>query len=224
MWDHPRQSSEEFRGLRTDATIDAVTTPPGPTGNTYDKYASTNPVERRLLAGFFAKLDTLLPTSAPARILEVGVGEGKVATRLATKYPRAHVTGLDLPDDDLRNHWHTSGLDGLFASGEQLPFADNTFDLVVAIEMLEHVERPDRVLAEINRVATGPVVLTVPWEPAWRMANMARGAYLKDFGNTPGHIQHWTRKSFRATVARHLSVRSASISFPWTLVSADARP
>ena len=205
------------------AKIDAVTTSPGPTGNTYDKYASTNPVERRLLAGFFTKLDSLLPTSAPARILEVGVGEGKVATRLASMYPLAEITGLDLPDDALRNHWRASGLTGLFASAEQLPFDDNTFDLVLAIEMLEHVERPERVLAEINRVATGPVVLTVPWEPAWRMANMARGAYLKDLGNTPGHIQHWTRRSFRTTVARHLSVRSASISFPWTLVSADAR-
>ena len=205
------------------ATIDAVTTPPGPTGNTYDKYASTNPVERRLLAAFFTKLDTLLPTSAPDRILEVGVGEGKVATRLARRYPQAQITGLDLPDDDLRNHWRTAELTGLFASAERLPFADNTFDLVLAIEMLEHVERPDYVLAEINRVATGPVVLTVPWEPAWRLANLARGAYLKDLGNTPGHIQHWTRKAFRTTVSRHLSVRSASISFPWTLVSADAR-
>jgi ubiquinone/menaquinone biosynthesis C-methylase UbiE len=195
----------------------------GPIGNTYDKYASQNPIEKRLLAGFFAKLDTLLPVSAPARILEVGVGEGKVATRLAARYPNAQITGLDLPDDDLRTHWSAANLTGLFASAEQIPFPDNTFDLVLAIEMLEHVKRPGHVLAEIQRVANGPVVLTVPWEPVWRMANMARGAYLKDLGNTPGHINHWTKRSFTNAVRKHLSVRSSSIAFPWTLVSADAR-
>ncbi len=195
----------------------------GPIGNTYDKYASQNPIEKRLLKGFFAKLDTLLPVSTPARILEVGVGEGKVATRLAQRYPTAQITGLDLPDENLRNHWATTNVTGLFASAEQIPFADNTFDLVLAIEMLEHVKRPGQVLSEIQRVANGPVVLTVPWEPVWRMANMARGAYLTDLGNTPGHINHWTRRSFTNEVRRHLSVRSSFIAFPWTLVSADAR-
>jgi SAM-dependent methyltransferase len=202
-----------------------VSTEAGPIGNTYDKYASQNPIEKRLLNGFFSRLDTLLPTSVgtSARILEVGVGEGKVATRLAKRYPHASITGLDLPDNDLRDHWNASNLTGLFASAEQIPFADNTFDLVVAVEMLEHVSRPDRVLAEIHRVAKGPVVLTVPWEPVWRIANMARGAYLKDLGNTPGHINHWTKRSFTSTVGRHFSVRSSVIAFPWTLVSADAR-
>jgi ubiquinone/menaquinone biosynthesis C-methylase UbiE len=202
-----------------------VSTEAGPIGNTYDKYASQNPIEKRLLEGFFAKLDTLLPTNLakPARILEVGVGEGKVATRLAARYPNASITGLDLPDDDLRAHWSTSNLTGLFASAEQIPFPDNTFDLVLAIEMLEHVKRPGHVLAEIERVANGPVVLTVPWEPVWRMANMARGAYLKDFGNTPGHINHWTKRAFTNAVRKHFSVGSSSIAFPWTLVSADVR-
>ena len=89
--------------------------------------------------------------------------------------------------------------------------------------MLEHVPYPDRVLAEIARVAKGPVIVTVPWEPVWRMANMARGAYLRELGNTPGHIQHWTKKRFTAQVAKHLTVATATVAFPWTLVRADVR-
>jgi SAM-dependent methyltransferase len=216
------------RGLRLRTSADlressAVTTP-GPIGNTYDKYASVNPIERRLMAGFLAKLDSLLPSAAPRRVLEVGVGEGKVATRLRARYPDAVVIGLDLPDPELREQWMTSGLTGLFASADRLPFVDDTFDLVVGIEMLEHVPYPDRVLSEIARVAKGPVIVTVPWEPAWRIANMARGAYLRQLGNTPGHIQHWTKRRFQAQVARHLRVISSSISFPWTLVRAEVRP
>ncbi len=40
----------------------------------------------------------------------------------------------------------------------------------------------------------GFILLSVPKEPIWRICNMARGKYWKDLGNTPGHIQHWTKK------------------------------
>ena len=39
-----------------------------PTGNTYDKYASKNPIERRLMTGFFAALDALVPSTPPASV------------------------------------------------------------------------------------------------------------------------------------------------------------
>ena len=42
----------------------------------------------------------------------------------------------------------------------------------------------------------GFILLSVPKEPIWRICNMARGKYWKDLGNTPGHIQHWTKKKF----------------------------
>ena len=76
-----------------------------PTGNTYDKYASKNPIERRLMTGFFAALDALVPSTPPASVLEVGVGEGEVSSRLADRWPSAHLVGLDLPDPKLSVHW-----------------------------------------------------------------------------------------------------------------------
>ncbi|MCB1039584.1 MAG: hypothetical protein KDA94_08665, partial [Acidimicrobiales bacterium] len=75
------------------------------TGNTYDKYASKNPIERRLMDGFFAALDRSLPATSPRRILEVGVGEGEVTARLAARWPEATFVGLDLPDPELAQHW-----------------------------------------------------------------------------------------------------------------------
>ena len=49
---------------------------PVPTGNTYDKYGSTNPVVRRLMAGFESTLDELWTKAAPQSVLDVGCGEG----------------------------------------------------------------------------------------------------------------------------------------------------
>ncbi|HMQ28482.1 MAG TPA: methyltransferase domain-containing protein, partial [Acidimicrobiales bacterium] len=97
------------------------------------------------------------------------------------------------------------------------------FDLVLALEVLEHVPEPEAVLSEIARVGRGAVVLSVPWEPVWRLGNLARGRYVRDLGNTPGHIQHFGRGGFRRLVARHLDVREVRRPVPWTFVRADVR-
>jgi SAM-dependent methyltransferase len=195
-----------------------------PTGNTYDKYSSKNPVERRLMAGFFAALDTLVPSAAPASILEVGVGEGEVSSRLADRWPEARMVGLDLPDPDLAVHWPGAPFCGAFADIANLPFPARSFDLVLAIEVLEHVPDPVAALAEIARVARADIVVSVPREPIWRAANLARGKYLGAVGNTPGHINHWSRRSFTSFVSQQLDVQQSRSPFPWTMVAASVRP
>jgi SAM-dependent methyltransferase len=191
-----------------------------PTGNTYDKYATKNPVERRLMAGFFGCLDDVLPGHPPASVLEVGVGEGEVSGRVRDRYPGARFVGVDLPDDDLATHWRRRGLHGAFADIAHLPFGDDAFDLVLAIEVLEHVPDPVAALTELGRVARSYLVLSVPREPIWRIANMARGKYLRHLGNTPGHIQHWSRRGFVRLVNRHLEPVAVRTPFPWTMVAA----
>lgn len=194
-----------------------------PTGNTYDKYGSTNPVERRLMDGFFAALDASLPRSSPARIMEVGVGEGEVTARLASRWPEATLCGVDLPDPELAGHWDGKGFNPLFGDVGRLPFGNDTFDLVLAVEVLEHVPYPELALAEMERVARRDVVFSVPREPIWCAANLARGKYLRDLGNTPGHINHWSRKAFAELVGRRFDLRSVQSPFPWTVISASVR-
>jgi SAM-dependent methyltransferase len=194
-----------------------------PTGNTYDKYTSKNPIERRLMAGFFGALDAALPDAAPASILEVGVGEAEVANRVRRRYPQARFVGIDLPDDELAGHWEAGGLPGVFADISRLPFPDATFDLVLGIEVLEHVSDPAAAVAELSRVATGDLVLSVPREPIWRAANLARGKYIGALGNTPGHVNHWSKRAFTGLVGSRFTVRSVATPFPWTMVTASAR-
>ena len=194
-----------------------------PTGNTYDKYASTNPVERRLMAGFFAALEGAMPDRPPATALEVGMGEGEVSARLRARYPGVAAVGVDLPDDDLAGQWRTRGVAGLFGDIARLPFPADRFDLVLAIEVLEHVPDPEAALAEIARVARDRVLLSVPREPIWRAANLARGKYIGALGNTPGHIQHWSTRSFARLVGAQFEVVSVRTPLPWTMVAARVR-
>ena len=193
-----------------------------PVGNTFDKEASRNAIERRLVGGFTETLLDLLP-AAPASVLEVGCGEGVQLRKVEEALPPHQLVGFDLPDDHLAARWE--GLDAAMVSGsvDALPFPDDSFDLVLALEMLEHVPDPDRALAEIARVARDRIVLSVPWEPVWRIGNMARGRYVRDLGNTPGHIHHFTRPAFRRLVDRHLDVVAVRRPFPWTFVQAAVR-
>jgi SAM-dependent methyltransferase len=194
-----------------------------PIGNHYDKEAATNPVERRLVAGFTAALEDLLPGAAHD-VLEVGCGEGHQLQKVLKTVGADRVVGLDLVDVELEGSW--AGLDGvqlLWGSAYDLPFPSDSFDLVLALEMLEHVDEPDTVLAEIARVATGPVIISVPWEPVWRAGNLARGRYVRELGNTPGHIQHYSRRAIKARIERHLDVVAVRRPFPWTFVLAHAR-
>jgi ubiquinone/menaquinone biosynthesis C-methylase UbiE len=175
------------------------------------------------MAGFMERLDLSLPSEPPGRILEVGVGEGQVAGRVARRFPTASVAALDLPDPVLAEHWRSVALHGAFGDVAALPFPDRSFELVLAIEVLEHVPDPVRALGELARVARRDVVVSVPWEPLWRVANMARGKYWRDLGNTPGHIQHWTRRRFVALVGRVFDVRAVYNPPPWTLIVARVR-
>jgi ubiquinone/menaquinone biosynthesis C-methylase UbiE len=194
-----------------------------PTGNTYDKYASSNPVERRLMTGFFTALVESLPETAPETILEVGVGEGEVSAKLRELYPEAHVVGVDLPDPELEAHWRQKGLIGLCGDIVDLPFPSKSFDLIMAIEVLEHVPDPQAALAELARLSRGNLVLSVPREPIWRVANMARGKYIGALGNTPGHIQHWSKRSFAELVGSQFDVVGVRSPLPWTMVAARSR-
>jgi SAM-dependent methyltransferase len=192
-------------------------------GNTFDKYASTNPIERRLMAGFLARLDRMLDVCAPRVVLEVGAGEGRITERLRRRYPEASVIGLDLLDEGLAGDWEQLDAPMLFGDATGLPIRSDSVDLVVALEVLEHVRAPASALNEIARVCRGSLIASVPREPIWRAGNMCRGRYVGELGNTPGHLNHWSTGAFRRFVDRTFEVAEVRTPLPWTMVRARCR-
>jgi 2-polyprenyl-3-methyl-5-hydroxy-6-metoxy-1,4-benzoquinol methylase len=192
-----------------------------PTGNTYDKYGSRNLVVRRIMAGFHRDLDALWERAAPGSVLDVGCGEGVLTQHWAERLGERRVVGVDLDDPKLRSEWERrrrANLDFRPSDAASLPFADGEFDMASAIEVLEHVPEPEATLAEMSRVARRHLLLSVPREPLWRALNVARGAYLRSLGNTPGHVNHWSRGSLLSLLRRHGAVEEVRSPFPWTMV------
>jgi 2-polyprenyl-3-methyl-5-hydroxy-6-metoxy-1,4-benzoquinol methylase len=191
------------------------------TGNTYDKYGSSNPVVRRLMGGFGRSLDELLDRAAPRSLLDVGCGEGVLVHRWAQRLGDGRLIGIDLEEDSIQAGWaehQAPNLEYRVMEAGKLPFADGEFDLASAVEVLEHLPDPEHTLSEMARCAARHLLVSVPREPLWRMLNLARGAYWLELGNTPGHLNHWSKRSIVELLSRHGEVVEVRSPFPWTML------
>lgn len=192
-------------------------------GNVYDKYGTTNPIARRLMQGFLDAVTELYRVAAPASVLEVGCGEGELAAHLWRQGPRP--TRFEICDVDIGRL--APGLPPELAARQAsiyaLPWPDQAFDLVICCEVLEHLHDPAAGLRELARVARRHVLLSTPWEPVWRVLNMARGRYLPAWGNTPGHVQHFGRAALARLARAELRLLAQRTPLPWTVLLGTPR-
>jgi 2-polyprenyl-3-methyl-5-hydroxy-6-metoxy-1,4-benzoquinol methylase len=197
-----------------------------PTGNTFDKYGSSNPLVRRLMTRFDGAVSELFAAAAPRSALDVGCGEGAITSRWAEQLGEGRVVGVDLADPKLESEWATrrrGNLEFRALAGDGLPFADDEFDLAAAIEVLEHVSEPERTIKEMARIAACHLLVSVPREPLWRALNLVRGAYPRRLGNTPGHLNHWSSTEFVRLLERYGEVLAVRTPLPWTVLLARVR-
>ena len=187
-------------------------------GNVYDKYNAGSILERWLVQNYLNALESLCSGLGPDRVLEVGSGEGLLAEKL--KGFLGGSVGLFLATD-LRAGGRSDGVTWALMDATDLGVSDKAFDLVVACEVLEHLDDPVAAVQEMHRVCAGSLIISVPFEPIWRVGNMARGRYLSSLGNTPGHVSHfdpWSRKALLSPWFKPVRTR---IVLPWILVLAE---
>lgn len=181
----------------------------------YEKFQTSNPVVGRLIDRFYGKVSALVTGLEPEAVLDAGCGEGETLERLAPLLPKA-VTGVDLNRESVE-FTRERIPDGEFTVADilDLPFAGDSFDLVLCLEVLEHIPDPGPALAELARVGSRDIIFSVPSEPWFRLGSLARGKYLSGWGNHPEHVNHWNPRSFREFLASRLEVVTVERSTPW---------
>jgi ubiquinone/menaquinone biosynthesis C-methylase UbiE len=191
-------------------------------GNVFDKYESRNPLVRGIMRQFNNSLAHLVAQAAPENIHELGCGEGHWVLEWAQQGIAAR--GSDFSEkviaiarDNAVNAKLDPGMFSVRSIYEIEPGTDDA-DLIVCSEVLEHLADPLAGLAAIQRVASRHVILTVPREPIWRALNMARGAYWRSLGNTPGHLQHWSKRQFISLAQQFFEVVDLKTPLPWTML------
>ena len=200
----------------------------GRAASNYRKHTSGNPLQRLLIARFHRTIAERVAAFEPASFLDAGCGEGFVAQDLLRRLPGLALTGCDLnPAAAQLAAARNPGAYFAAASVLALPFRDGAFDVVGCFEVLEHLpgDGPAAALRELARVARRAVLLSVPHEPFFSLANVVRGKNLdlRPRGSDPDHRQFWSRRAFAATVDRTLDVAWLGGSFPWTICVARPR-
>lgn len=184
-----------------------------------EKYLKTNLISEFLIDNFFHQIKKLSETLKPKSVLEVGCGAGFSTLRLKSFFPDTLISASDV-DEKLVAKAQAKNPEVSFSveSIYDLKRQDKSFDLVLALEVLEHLDRPEAALRELRRVTNGWCIVSVPNEPYWRWLNMARGRYLSAWGNTTGHINHWGQKSFEKFVAKEFNIVGCRKPIPWLIL------
>jgi 2-polyprenyl-3-methyl-5-hydroxy-6-metoxy-1,4-benzoquinol methylase len=200
--------------------------PPAQPKTFQSKYTRTNAVTRRLVGGFFDALGQAVGSvDRVARAFEVGCGEGVSTEKIKRMLPAGtllHASDINrqrLAAARERNREIPIAEESIY----QLARPDKSYDLVFCLEVLEHLEEPDKALAEICRVSKRWVICSVPREPVWRVLNLMRLRYVGGLGNTPGHLNHWSKAAFTGFVSRRLNVRRRLSPFPWTMIVGEVK-
>jgi SAM-dependent methyltransferase len=198
---------------------------PAAGGNVYDKYGTSNPVARRLMAGFLDQLDHLVERTGAREVHEVGCGEGELTIRLARRGLRARGTDA-FPEvlEEARRRARAAEVEIEFEAApvEKLTPERHGAELILCCEVLEHLGDPEAALGVLGGLARPWLIASVPREPLWRGLNLARLSYLADLGNTPGHLNHWSRREFVRFLTRRFEVVEVASPLPWTMALCHA--
>lgn len=201
-----------------------MTTNDAPSSN-QRKHESGNPLQRALVDRFVGRVADLVERLAPATTIDVGCGEGYVLAALQRRGVGGHLHGVDLAEGAIAEARTRVG-DGVsleVADATTLGEAGRRFDLVLSLEVLEHIPDPGRALPVLHGLTTGHAILSVPHEPFFRGLNLARGRDIGRLGNHPEHVNTWSRTGFMEFVSPWFHVEERVPAFPWTLVLAAPR-
>ncbi len=182
------------------------------------KHTSKNPLKRFFLNNFENNLTFVVAPLNPLRILDAGCGEGFTLAKLYELRIGKELAGIDYSKvaiDTAKEMFPY--LNVKVGDIYKLPFKENSFDLVICTEVMEHLENPGEALKEIERVTSKYALLTVPNEPWFMFFNFTQ------WGKDIGHINHWTSSSFKKFIELNskFKIISKNHPFPWIMILAE---
>jgi ubiquinone/menaquinone biosynthesis C-methylase UbiE len=146
------------------------------------------------------------------KILEIGMGQGRFLKKITEFRPDAKLFGIDISRTAIKFAKNDPNLKGnfLIANAEKIPFPDDSFNVVVIMDVLEHVNNPKKVIPEVNRVLkpNGIFHFYVPCEnqPFTLDWCLRRLGIMKNFTKTSfGHVQYFSHNDIKKITSRYMN-------------------
>lgn len=185
------------------------------------KHTSKNPLRQYAIRKYFESVYELLPDSV-SEILNAGCGEGYDAEKILEHRPDIRIIGVDISHSALlKSREICTSMPVLQSDVTQLPFAAKSVDMVLSLEVLEHLNEPYRAIQEYKRLSRRYILVGVPNEPIFRILRMLNGMDVSNLGNHPEHIQHWGLRGFTNFLKdNELRILGAKVPLPfiWSIV------
>jgi 2-polyprenyl-3-methyl-5-hydroxy-6-metoxy-1,4-benzoquinol methylase len=179
------------------------------------KYGSQNPVVRKLLARLMKEL-RMASGSTGGTWVDVGIGEGLALEAMEVR--AGLLLGVEFRRDKLAGALRRlPGAVGVRADAGMLPIVSRSADVVTCLEVLEHLDAPERAVAELARISRGHCVVSVPWEPFFRLGNLCRGRNVGRLGNNPEHIQQFRPSTLNLLLLDQFEEVVIRPCFPWVI-------
>ncbi len=185
------------------------------------KYESKNPLRQYLLNRFLKNIQLIIANMSVDSLLDVGCGEGMVLKLLSKEKGIDKIVGIDMNQNALKlakRNVPTANFRKMSAS--KIKFPDGNFDLVIMLEVLEHLKNPEEALREAQRVSNSYCLFSVPNEPMFSILSLLSGKYIKSLGRHPEHVNFWSYSEFIKLVSSQFSIEKSFKSTPWTIILA----
>jgi ubiquinone/menaquinone biosynthesis C-methylase UbiE len=133
-------------------------------------------------------------------ILDLGCGEGITLEKILRRFPDRHVLGIDYAGEKIRicQERHLPARQG---SAYALDLEDQSWDCCLLLEVIEHLEEPQKALREVHRVLRkgGLFLLIFPHDWLFKAARLGFLKFKEAFAPS-GHVKQWTPEEMRRTL------------------------
>jgi 2-polyprenyl-3-methyl-5-hydroxy-6-metoxy-1,4-benzoquinol methylase len=173
-------------------------------GNYFNKYKSKNILVKFVMKKYFKTLQKLIGKTSKNKILDLGCGEGEIIRFLIKRYNVQRVTGIDIDPviiNNLKKEHPSFKFYKLFLD-ENIKIK-GIYDLSLCLEVLEHIPNYKKAIKNISTINTKKLIISVPNEPFFRLANIFRLKYLSSLGNTPGHVNNFSYFKFKKLIRQN---------------------
>jgi SAM-dependent methyltransferase len=187
-----------------------------------EHYNSSNRIACYLIDNFKTTILRIINKYKICKVFDIGCGDGHISLFLAQhgyiveggdiNEILIRQANLDVIEKNLYDNAKFNIID-IF----NFDFSSIKSEIVLCSEVLEHLDNVDDAVDKIYKIQADLFLFSVPTEPLWRILNMARLKYLKNFGNTPGHVNHWGYGEFKRFLERKFVILEYIFVIPWSI-------